>query len=90
MIRTLFLILFLFGCSTTRIPVSSNFKVIDQKAQDFDKPKEKRHEIMGSSGSIEKPQSYPGKTYFLYGAEHLNLKNYYFDIPVAYNDAVKK
>jgi membrane-bound lytic murein transglycosylase D len=28
--------------------------------------------------------------YFLYGAEHLNLKNMYFDIPVVYNDAVKK
>jgi len=28
--------------------------------------------------------------YFLYGAEHLKLKNYYFDIPVVYNDKVKK
>src|SRR5690606_20193905 len=25
-----------------------------------------------------------------YGAEHLNLENYYFDIPVVYNDEVKK
>ena len=30
------------------------------------------------------------KVYFLSGAEHLNLKNYYFDIPVVYNEAVKK
>jgi len=30
------------------------------------------------------------KTYFLYGAEHLKLENYYFDIPVVYNASVKK
>jgi membrane-bound lytic murein transglycosylase D len=29
------------------------------------------------------------KVYFLYGAEHLNLSNNYYDIPVVYNDAVK-
>lgn len=28
--------------------------------------------------------------YFLYGAEHLNLKNNYFDFPVVYNAVVKK
>lgn len=39
---------------------------------------------------IDKPHEYDKKTYFLYGAEHLNLENYYFDIPVVYNDAVKK
>lgn len=44
--------------------------------------------IVGSS-SINEPQSYDGKTYFLYGAEHLNLDNYYFDIPVVYNDKVR-
>jgi membrane-bound lytic murein transglycosylase D len=31
-----------------------------------------------------------GKTYFLQGAEELNLENNYFDIPVVYNDQVKK
>lgn len=36
------------------------------------------------------PSSFDGKTYFLYGAEHLKLENYYFDIPVVYNKAVKK
>jgi membrane-bound lytic murein transglycosylase D len=30
------------------------------------------------------------KTYFLFGAEHLKLDNYYFDIPVVYNKSVKK
>ncbi len=91
MIRTLFLILFLFGCATTRIPVESKFAVVDKKDRTVvvdNRPKEKREAIMGSSGSLD--QSSPGKTYFLYGAEHLNLKNYYFDFPVVYNDAVKK
>ena len=45
--------------------------------------------IIGSS-SIDKPHDYGKKTYYLYGADHLNLENYYFDIPVVYNDAVKK
>ncbi|EQC45856.1 transglycosylase SLT domain protein [Bacteriovorax sp. BSW11_IV] len=45
--------------------------------------------IVGSA-VISKPEQYDGKTYFLYGAEHLNLENYYFDIPVVYNAAVKK
>lgn len=30
------------------------------------------------------------QTFYLHGAEHLNLNNYYFDIPVVYNAAVKK
>ncbi len=31
-----------------------------------------------------------GKIYYLEGAEELNLENNYFDIPVVYNDQVKK
>jgi membrane-bound lytic murein transglycosylase D len=46
-------------------------------------------QMVGSS-DIKAPHHYQGRTYFLYGAEHLNLENYYFDIPVVYNDAVKK
>ncbi|WP_372655687.1 transglycosylase SLT domain-containing protein, partial [Halobacteriovorax sp.] len=43
------------------------------------------------AGSAEiNPSDYDGKTYFLYGAEHLKLDNYYFDIPVVYNAATKK
>lgn len=45
--------------------------------------------IVGSS-NIDRPHKYHRKTYFLYGAEHLNLENYYFDIPVVYNKAVKR
>ena len=45
--------------------------------------------IMGSAG-IKKPAQHHRKTYFLYGAEHLKLDNYYFDIPVVYNKKVKR
>lgn len=47
--------------------------------------------IIGSSKiHADQPSNHTTKTYFLYGAEHLNLENYYFDIPVVYNAAVKK
>ena len=47
--------------------------------------------IVGAADiSSEEPHKHGNQTYFLYGAEHLNLDNYYFDIPVVYNKAVKK
>lgn len=45
--------------------------------------------ILGSVGD-KALKSSDKKVYFLYGAEHLNLSNYYFDIPVVYNAATKK
>ena len=39
---------------------------------------------------IDKSGNHTRKAYLLEGAEELNLENYYFDIPVVYNDAVKK
>jgi membrane-bound lytic murein transglycosylase D len=45
--------------------------------------------IIGGAGDQELKNT-DKQIYFLYGAEHLNLKNYYFDIPVVYNDATKK
>jgi len=45
--------------------------------------------ILGSVGDEELKKS-EKKIYFLYGAEHLKLSNYYYDIPVVYNDATKK
>lgn len=44
--------------------------------------------IVGSIGDEALKQS-PEKVYYLYGAEHLNLSNYYFDIPVVYNKSVQ-
>ncbi|MBK26506.1 MAG: lytic transglycosylase [Halobacteriovorax sp.] len=46
-------------------------------------------QIIGSS-KIKEPNKHKTKTYFLYGAEHLKLENYYFDIPVVYNAKVKR
>lgn len=46
-------------------------------------------QIIGSAKIIS-PDKHKTKTYFLYGAEHLKLENYYFDIPVVYNKNVKK
>lgn len=45
--------------------------------------------ILGSVGDDQLKRT-DKKIYFLYGAEHLNLTNYYFDIPVVYNAATKK
>ena len=50
---------------------------------------EPSHRIVGSA-NIEKPLTHHQKTYFLYGAEHLGLDTYYFDIPIVYNLKVKK
>lgn len=97
------LILSFAGCSTTtkkgetevsskeeseEIVVSSELR---KKAIEAAREAEKDHEgktILGSA-VIDDPHNHPNKTYFLYGAEHLNLENYYFDIPVVYNDSVK-
>lgn len=61
--------------------------------QDLPQDRNKRGHIFGSS-STDTLRDSSGNTkknvYFLYGAEHLNLSNYYFDIPVVYNDEVKK
>jgi membrane-bound lytic murein transglycosylase D len=64
---------------------------------DFDGEKVAKHVeantcegCMIGSSSHENLGDADKKVYFLYGAEHLNLQNYYFDIPVVYNKAVKK
>ena len=44
--------------------------------------------IVGSS-HIKKDEVHEKGTYFLHGAEHLNLENNYFDFPVKYNDQVR-
>ena len=45
---------------------------------------------ISGSAHFEGEISEKKNVYFLYGAEHLKLKNYYFDIPVVYNKDVKK
>ncbi len=48
-----------------------------------------RSMITGAS-TLDGLGQYKGKTYYLEGAEELNLENNYFDIPVTYNSQVKK
>jgi len=46
--------------------------------------------MINGAATVDGAGQYKGKTYFLQGAEELNLENNYFDIPVVYNDQVKK
>ena len=83
--RLLFLFILLSsGCSffnlQTRRPTAETEK--EKETTPF-------HHIAGSA-KIKRPVGHHRKTYFLYGAEHLKLDNYYFDIPVVYNAKVKR
>lgn len=90
----------LSSCSTTKkelTPVAPKEEIVvsselrKKAIQAAREAEESRNDttIIGAS-VINKPTEHHKKTYFLYGAEHLNLENYYFDIPVVYNDSVKK
>lgn len=83
---------------TAEVKPVEEVKVTEQKSEDIThaeiaqnqvRQTQDSHRIVGSA-KIENPEDYQGKSYFLYGAEHLKLENYYFDIPVVYNAAVKK
>lgn len=52
--------------------------------------KEQSKSMITGASTLDKLGQYKGKTYYLEGAEELNLENNYFDIPVTYNDQVKK
>ena len=52
-------------------------------------PEGQRTHIIGSA-MLSGNEQEDGKSYYLYGAEHIKLDNYHFDIPVVYNDKVKK
>jgi membrane-bound lytic murein transglycosylase D len=87
-LATLILLLFVSSCATkpAKEAVAPEQKVAAQAA-----PEEENHPpYFAGAARIKQPHTYRGKTYFLYGAEHLKLDNYYFDIPVVYNKAVKK
>jgi membrane-bound lytic murein transglycosylase D len=59
------------------------------RARNHENARDDRSRIVGSA-NINEPLNYERKSYFLYGAEHLNLENYYFDIPVVYNAATQR
>ena len=52
--------------------------------------KKQSKSMISGAATLDGAGAYKGKTYFLKGAEELNLENNYFDIPVVYNDQVKK
>lgn len=92
---------FITSCATKKVaeetPADTSKEIVvsselRQKAIQAAREAEEDHDHTSIIGSavIEKPHEYGQKTYFLYGAEHLDLENYYFDIPVVYNKAVKK
>lgn len=86
----------LFGCATNS-EHSQNEKLQAAKAKPLrvqqhlvDKTLPTCHGcLLGSAGDQDLKNSNK-QIYFLYGAEHLNLQNKYFDIPVVYNAATKK
>ena len=61
-----------------------------QKEETNPKKQEIDHSNIRGAAYIDAPAQYPRATYYLHGAEHLNLQNLYFDIPVVYNKAVKQ
>lgn len=63
--------------------------LLAMKARRFEKAGTDSSRLIGSA-NILAPVEYKRKSYFLYGAEHLNLENYYFDIPVVYNADVQR
>lgn len=90
--KSLFLLPILFSCATpkkeTPREIVKEAARVQEHIVDRDLP-ECDHCLLGSVGdSVLKKEN--KEIYYLYGAEHLNLNNYYFDIPVVYNDAVKK
>ena len=70
----------LVSCSHFNLQVNSS---------DSQNSEEGVHRIVGSARLPEKADRGKG-TYYLHGAEHLKLDNYYYDIPVVYNPAVRK
>ena len=73
-------VLLFVSCSTVQKSKKTT-RIIEENAQ-------KPSTIIGSS-EIKKEKAHQQGTYFLYGAEHLNLENNYFDIPVQYNRKVR-
>lgn len=96
----IFLILLFYSCSKITVIDSdvaeetiqvvaednNNETALEQKQE---KTEEAVSQIVGSS-EVDATDKHKGGLYYLYGAEHLKLENYYFDIPVVYNAAVKK
>lgn len=90
----LILVLLLSSCALGKKQsiVSVNDKIEPIHEKDIIAQAERNPNVIVGAADIpaNAPHTHNRDTYFLYGAEHLNLDNYYFDIPVVYNKAVKK
>ncbi len=89
--------LLLVGCASNQVSIKDENQKVVQVEQDriqthlVDENLPGCNDcIVGSIGDIDLKNTPEKKIYFLYGAEHLQLSNYYFDIPVVYNAATKK
>ena len=71
----------LFGCSHFSKKSSDGLNSINAKNNDS---------IIVGGAHIKEERAHEKGTYFLYGAEHLNLENNYFDIPIIYNEKVQQ
>lgn len=71
----------------------TNYTEVDKKIDEEQSSKiakEQSRSMITGASTLDGLGNYKGKTYYLEGAEELNLENNYFDIPVVYNDQVKK
>ncbi len=71
----------------------TNYTEVDKKIDEEQSSKiakERSKSMITGASTLDGLGNYKGKTYYLEGAEELNLENNYFDIPVVYNDQVKK
>ena len=76
------MITFFYSCASLKKQTEERFT-----SQNYEYVKDENR-IIGSS-HIKEDKAHKKGTYFLYGAEHLNLENNYFDIPVKYNEQVR-
>ena len=98
----IFLAATLISCSNIKtVDQSKTTKPVVVEEENLSKHRSWMKQAQASLGSYEgnghmvgsstiDPNVYTGKTYYLNGADHLKLDNYYFDIPVVYNKSVKK
>ncbi len=96
-----FLVFLFISCSTSKIVEHiehkdtinrQETKTITEKQEETSLKEKKINygNVIRGAAYINNPSKYPRKTYYLYGTEHLNLENRYFDIPVVYNKAVRR
>ena len=69
--------------------LEAGVEVDAETGETFEQEQKEIEKIVGSS-SITNKNAHKRGTFFLYGAEHLELENNYFDFPVKYNKEVKR